>query len=579
MHVVYVLTSSLAARRIFGGHGRLWRAANLRVTVISSPGSDLRRFGDEEGVETVGLPIERELSPLRDIVSLYRLWREFRRLRPQLVECGTPKAGLLGGMAARLAGVPVSIYTLHGLRLETLRGWRRSLLHFAEKLTVKLADETIAVSPSLLLRARSLGLIGSGGIVAGPGSATGIDAARFADVACRAPQSQTIGFVGRLTRDKGIAELIEAFDTVKQQQTNARLLLVGDFEDGDALPLEIQRRILSDPAILLTGFVDDAAPFYADIDVVALPSYREGFPLVALEAAAAARPIVAADCTGMRDAVVNGETGLIIPMADSQALAEGLLQFLKSPEIAAQMGQMGRDRVLRQFQRDHVWADRLELYERLCEGNPVGRPIVQEGLKRAFDAVAALILLALFSPLILLVALALFVTRGGPVFFNQVRPGLRQRPLVVHKFRTMSDERSAGGDLLPDAQRLTKFGRFLRRWSLDELPQLWSVLRGDMSLVGPRPLLSEYVERYSRRQARRFHAPPGLTGWAQVNGRNEADWEERLELDVWYVENWSLRLDLRILAKTLWIVLAGRGVEATGSATPPPFLGVVHRRP
>ncbi len=565
---------------MFAGYGRLWRAANLRVTVISSPGTDLERFGLDEGVETVGLPIEREICPLRDVISLYRLWRAFRRLRPQLVECGTPKAGLLGGIAARLAGVPASIYTLHGLRLETLRGWRRKLLHFAEKLTVRLADETIAVSSSLLRRARALDIVDAHhGVVAGPGSAAGIDAARFAEAARRTPQGQTVGFVGRLTRDKGIVELVEAFEALKILRPDVRLLLVGDFEDGDPLPTDVRQLILRDPAILITGFVDDAAPFYADIDVVALPSHREGFPLVALEAAAAARPIVAADCTGMCDAVVDGKTGLIVPVADSHALAEGLLQLLESPEKAVKMGQAARGRVLRQFQPDLIWAEKADLYERLFTSHPIGRPVIQAATKRAFDALAALVLLILFSPVIAAIAFVLLASGGGPVFFSQVRPGRGQRPFVVHKFRTMCNEHSASGELLPDGERLTRFGRFLRRWSLDELPQLWSVLRGEMSLVGPRPLLSEYLSRYSPRQAMRFLAPPGLTGWAQVNGRNRSDWEERLELDVWYVENWSLRLDLRILVRTLSIVLTGHGVEARESATPPPFLGVLHRRP
>lgn len=565
---------------MFAGHGRLWRTANLRVTVISSPGGDLERFGAEEGVDVVGIPMERELRPLRDIVSLYRLLREFRRLQPQLVECGTPKAGLLGIVAARLAGVPASIYTLHGLRLETLRGWRRGLLRCTEKLASRLSNETIAVSPSLLRRARAEGALGAHcGVVAGPGSAAGIDGARYAPIARHAPQSQTIGFVGRLTRDKGIVELIEAFRVVKAKRADARLLLVGDFENGDPLPTEIQRQILNNPSIVLTGFVDDAAPFYADIDVVALPSHREGFPLVALETAAAARPIVAADCTGMCDAVVNGKTGLIVPVADPQALADGLLQLLESPCKAVRMGQAARGRVLRQFQPDLVWAEKLEIYLRLFASNPVGRPAMATAAKRTFDALASGALLVLVSPLIAAIGAALFAAGGGPVLFSQVRPGLRQRPFVVHKFRTMSNARLPSGELLPDDQRLTGIGRFLRRWSLDELPQLWSILRGDMSLVGPRPLLSEYVSRYSPRQARRFLAPPGLTGWAQVNGRNQSDWEDRLELDVWYVENWSLRLDLRILVKTLWIVLSGHGVEARESATPPPFLGVLHRRP
>ena len=565
---------------MFAGHGRLWRAANIRVTVISSPGPDLERFGIDEGVETVGLPMERGLSPLRDIVSLYRLWSEFQRLRPELVECGTPKAGLLGGIAARLAGVPASLYTLHGLRLETLRGWRRGLSRLAERLTVRLADETICVSPSLLRQARTLGVIPAHrGLVAGPGSAAGIDAARFAAIARQSPRSQTVGFVGRLTRDKGIVELVKAFDIVKRQRPDARLLLVGDFEAGDPVPPQIREKILQDPAIRVTGFVADATPHYADIDVVALPSYREGFPLVALEAAAAARPIVAANCTGMCDAVVDTRTGLIVPIADAPALADGILQLLESPETATKMGQAARGRVLRQFQPDLIWVDKFELYGRLIESNPIGRPALQAAVKRTFDVLAALALMILFSPVIALIALALLASRAGPILFGQVRPGHRKRLFVVHKFRTMSNARSASGELLPDNERLSRAGRFLRRWSLDELSQLWSVLRGEMSLVGPRPLLSAYLSRYSPRQAWRFLAPPGLTGWAQVNGRNQSEWEHRLELDVWYVENWSLRLDLRILVKTLSIVLSGQGVEARESATPSPFLVVLHRRP
>jgi hypothetical protein len=247
---------------------------------------------------------------------------------------------------------------------------------------------------------------------------------------------------------------------------------VGDFEAGDPLPPQIRERILADPAIRVTGFVDDATAHYAEIDVVALPSYREGFPRVALDAAAAARPIVAADCTGMCDAVVDAKTGLIVPVADALALAEGLLQLLESPETAARMGQAARGRVLRQFQPDLIWAEKFELYQRLVESNPIGRPALQAAVKRTFDVLAALALLILFSPVIALIALALLASRGGPVFFGQARPGHRQRPFVVHKFRTMSNASSSSGEMLPDDERLSGAGRFLRPWSLDELPQL-----------------------------------------------------------------------------------------------------------
>lgn len=194
-------------------------------------------------------------------------------------------------------------------------------------------------------------------------------------------------------------------------------------------------------------------------------------------------------------------------------------------------------------------------------------------MKRLFDlvlAVAALAVLAL--PLLVLYAL---VRRklGSPALFCQVRPGLHGRPFMMVKFRTMTDERGVDGELLPDAQRLTAFGRFLRASSLDELPELWNVLRGEMSLVGPRPLLMEYLPLYSPEQARRHEVRPGITGWAQVNGRNAVSWEERFKLDVWYVDHRSLWLDLRILWLTVRKVLVREGISAQGEATMPRFTG------
>ena len=162
---------------------------------------------------------------------------------------------------------------------------------------------------------------------------------------------------------------------------------------------------------------------------------------------------------------------------------------------------------------------------------------------------------------------------GRPAIFKQVRPGLRGRPFQLYKFRTMTDAQDPDGVVFPDEQRLAPVGGFLRRWSLDELPELFNVLRGDMSLVGPRPLLVEYLSRYTREQARRHEVRPGMTGWTQVNGRNALSWEEKFALDVWYVDNWSLGLDLRILWMTVLQVIRGRGVSAPGHATMPEFTG------
>jgi len=194
-------------------------------------------------------------------------------------------------------------------------------------------------------------------------------------------------------------------------------------------------------------------------------------------------------------------------------------------------------------------------------------------LKRTFDLGVAAALLLVTWPLMLLVAALVRIRIGAPVIFRQQRPGRDARPFMALKFRTMTNETDSEGVLLPDEKRLHRFGRFLRSTSLDELPQLINVLRGDMSLVGPRPLLMRYLERYSPEQARRHDVMPGITGWAQINGRNALSWEERFELDLWYVDHWSLALDFGILLRTIGVALRRRGVSSDKSATMPEFMG------
>ncbi len=194
-------------------------------------------------------------------------------------------------------------------------------------------------------------------------------------------------------------------------------------------------------------------------------------------------------------------------------------------------------------------------------------------MKRGFDVLAALAALVVLSPLLGLIGLLIRVKLGAPVLFCQPRPGRGGRIFTLWKFRSMTDARDAHGRLRADGERLTPFGRWLRASSLDELPELWNVLRGEMSLVGPRPLLVEYLGRYSPEQARRHEVRPGITGWAQINGRNGLTWEKRFELDVWYVDHVSWALDLKILALTLARLRSREGITAPGEATMPPFTG------
>ncbi len=201
------------------------------------------------------------------------------------------------------------------------------------------------------------------------------------------------------------------------------------------------------------------------------------------------------------------------------------------------------------------------------------RRLLNRSVKRLIDLTAAVTAFVVLSPLILALALLIRLGMGSPVLFRQVRPGLNGKPFTLVKFRTMTGCCDPEDNLLPDSQRLTRLGKSIRRASLDELPQLWNVLTGNLSLVGPRPLLMQYLERYSPEQARRHEVKPGITGWAQVNGRNALTWEEKFAHDVWYVDNWSLWLDIKILWKTVALVVTGEGISAEGEATMFEFMG------
>ena len=194
-------------------------------------------------------------------------------------------------------------------------------------------------------------------------------------------------------------------------------------------------------------------------------------------------------------------------------------------------------------------------------------------IKAIIDIILSVIGLFLLMPFLVIISLIILFSFGSPLFFRQARPGLQNTPFTFYKFRTMIDEKDKSGNLLPDEKRITKLGHFLRKTSLDELPSLWNVLKGDMSLVGPRPLLMEYLLLYSDEQMRRHEVKPGITGWAQVNGRNAISWEEKFKLDVWYVDNRSLWLDIKILIMTIWKVLKGEGISHSGHVTMEKFQG------
>lgn len=584
--LVHIVTAPMAVPAMLEGQLRRYRQAGFRVTVVSSPGAALNRAAEHDGVEARAVPMARHIAPLADVVSVWRLWRLLRNLRPAICHVGTPKAGLLGGLAAWAARVPHRFYTLHGLRLETATGPGRRLLFAAEWLACRMARRVICVSESLRKRAVSLGVVADEKtLVITEGSAKGIDISPFLrdpekEPAVRrlrrrlgiAREHKVVGFVGRVTRDKGITELLDGFGIARRKRPGLKLLLVGEFERPREIPRRIRQAIEDDAAVVHTGFVEDPTPYYELMDVVVLPSYREGFPTVALEAAAAGKPLVAARATGSIDAVVDGETGILVRPRDAASLAAAVESLLADPETTSRMGRAGRERVRERFSPNRLARGYVALYrDALAEAHSVStrscpRREAYRG-KRMIDIAAALGGLLLLSPLMLVVAAAVRARMGSPVLFRQKRGGWGGEVFELLKFRTMED-----GDG-PDGERLTRLGRWLRSASLDELPQLWNVLKGEMSLIGPRPLLADYLPLYSEGQMRRHEFRPGLTGWAQVSGRNTLLWDEKFAFDEWYVGNVSRALDGKIILLTVAAVLRREGIGRADDATMPRFEG------
>lgn len=369
-HRLTFVVNSPIALAYLQGQPRYFQDKGFDVTILCPK----RREGEwevplPEGISTIAIPMERKIAPLRDLLSIWHLWRTMRALHPAITNVGTPKAALLGGIAAWLNNVPCRFYTLHGLRFETTKGLKRRLLICAERLACRLAHRVFCVSHSVREKAIACGLTNrERTVVFGSGSCNGVDASRFAPnprlmqraAALRRhfgipEKAAVILFVGRLTTDKGIPELVEAFVQLDRQFPDIRLLLVGCFEAEDPLPAETRRLLEGHSHIIFAGAVRDTSGYYAAADIVVLPSHREGLPTVLLEAQAAGKPVVGADVTGIVDVVTDGETGLLFPAGDATTLGNAIARLISDDALARKLEAVGRERVQREFQQHQIW--------------------------------------------------------------------------------------------------------------------------------------------------------------------------------------------------------------------------------
>jgi glycosyltransferase involved in cell wall biosynthesis len=365
---------------VLGARLRALRNAGFHVLLLSSPGPLLDITAAREQVERIELPMRRSIAPFADLVSLYRLWRLIGKYRPDLVEFGTPKAGLLGTLAAWLRGVPRRVYMLRGLKLESTSGLKRRILLAAERMAARCAHVVLCNSESLRAEALALRLAPYRKLrLLGEGSSNGVDIERFSPGPSTVREQlgiphyvPVIGFAGRLTRDKGLPELCEAFDLILCAEPSTRLLLVGWFDVAeDAVDPGLRMRILRHPQIYCTGFVPDTAPYYRAMDLLVLPTWREGFPNVVLEAAATGIPVVTTECTGARDSVLPEITGLMIPPGHPDAIYEAVMKLIRDPKRRQLMGRSARAWILEHYVESRVVGMTVDYYKGLLDARPV----------------------------------------------------------------------------------------------------------------------------------------------------------------------------------------------------------------
>ena len=556
---------------------RMARDAGWEVDVLTTD-PVLTDVLEQQGIGVVQLhAVWRSIRPWRDLRGLWRLYRFLRRNRYTMVHTHTSKGGFVGRVAAWMARVPVVVHTAHGFAFhEQSRPVVVRIYAFLERLAAHCCHRIFTVSEFHRRWGLALGIGNERKVIAIP---NGISPLRVAPVLGRDAVRASLGaaagdFVilsaGRLAAGKGLEDLLQAVAALRAgaDVRRVKVWLPGTGPLRAALEQMVAASGLTG-VVLFPGFREDIGDLLAASDLVVLPSLREGLSIALLEAMAAEKPIVATSIGSNGEVTREGEGALLVPPSDPAALSLAIARIVEDPAYAREPGDAA-GRIYRSTYTDAVMLGRYNAeYERLLEENlPVVEPDDSATFfKRAIDLIVAGVALLLLSPVMLLVAIAVRFTSAGPALFRQERRGRGGRLFTLLKFRTMScgapDLRNPDGSAFsaPDDPRVTPLGQFLRASSLDELPQLLNVLKGDMSLVGPRPELPDQIRFYSDNDKRRLCVRPGLTGLAQVCGRNGLSWERRRQLDVDYVDHRSLPLDARLLLATVPLVFRRQGIH------------------
>lgn len=587
-----ITTLPASQKTLLNGQLGFFKRKKYKVMAVSADGPDALYFS-VEGIPHHAIPLTNKFSPFRDISSLIQLLIILGEFKPDIVHTHTAKAGLIGMVASRIAGVPIRMHTISRVPQEGKKGLKQKLMLLGEKITYSCATNLYPNSRGLKELLESRFNIGNKARVVGSGSTNGIDtglnrrrpeleneAAMLREKYGIAPHDLVFGYIGSVVYEKGIAELVEAFIQCREHLRVPRklfLLVAGPIPDNEPLDSDLLQFLTDDPNVILAGYQQETRPWIIASDIFVFPSHREGFPNIVLQACCLEVPCIVSDIIGNNEIISHHETGLIVPPMNAAALAEAMQYMAEQDNLRREFGHNARELVSAKFDQRLIWSELNLEYERLLSHSRQRGKQTQlfygRFVKPVFDFVIAALTLAITLPVMLVCMVVLGVVNHGKIFFTQQRPGRYGKLFTMLKFRTMTNQTNSFGELLPDEARLTPVGKFIRKTSLDELPQLINVLLGQMSLVGPRPLLKEYMGLYSEEQHRRHTVKPGITGWAQVNGRNDVSWPRRFDLDVWYVKHQSFRLDLKILWLTLIRVFRAEGITSPTSATMERFGG------